>query len=76
MNPHDWASYYLLVSFNIGRDPISMLLDHASQEEFFTAARQHTRMPNNVSVLRITEDVFELLESTYRDSGYLVEGGS
>lgn len=74
MNPYDWQEYFLLVSFSIGRDPISFLLDHVSQDQFFERALQHTAIPQHVTVMRLTEGVFEQMEPHFRRGGYVIEG--
>lgn len=74
MNPHDWQSYFLLVSCCIGRDNYSFLLNHATQTQFFERARRLSRITHHVTVLRLTEESFEMLEEDYRASQMLIEG--
>lgn len=74
MNPSEWQHYYLLISFCVGRENTVILSDSATQEQFFEKALGYTAFPSHVNALRISEEVFERLEPTFRKNGSLIEG--
>lgn len=75
-NPYDWNEEFLLVTFTAGRDMHTLLLDHATQSEFFERARTFTRLPGIISVNKLTEESFETLLPHFEENGRFVEGAS
>ena len=74
MNAWGWCDHYLLVTFMAGRETMVMLLDHATQEQFFEKAFGSTQWPGIVSVTTLTEEVFEMLAPRAEAIGRLIEG--
>lgn len=73
---YDWPAYHMLITVMRGRDSYSFLTNKATQDE--VVEELDRRWPNAhfgiTGVVPVSEEVFEMLERRYRDSGYLIEG--
>jgi hypothetical protein len=78
LHPHDWEEWVLMVTVRNRLSNMTFLLEHVSQDEFFEtyfARLAHedprNRIPIEIQVLPITENVFLELEAIMQPQNVL-----